>query len=268
MTPHTARATPPPQPRHISSPLILRQMPCTHVRVRIRSHLVKGAPLERVAVVTGDVIDSRKYVATSRTRLNNALRRGFDFVATALPGVALTTIEFRITAGDEFQFVLKAPQRSLESLFLLRSFLAHEAFKPPVRFRAAVGIGQAKYRPARNANVRPYEWDGPAFVSAREGLDLIKSQRSPERWTTIVTGNAEIDHEFNAILGLVDHLQRSWTTSQWEAIGWTMRGLKRHETARRLKVAHQNVSKRLSAAGWPAVAAATEYVQYRLSPHP
>ncbi len=227
-----------------------------------------GATPKRVAVVTGDIIDSRKYAGSARTRLNNALTRGVQLATSTVPRVALTRLDFRITAGDEFQFVLKSPERALEMLILLRSILALESVTPPIRFRAAVGVGAVKYRPSRSAAARPYEWDGPAFVRARSGLDVIKRQRSPERWTTIITGTPAVDVQVDVILGLADHLQRSWTSAQWEAIGWTMRGLKRHETARHLKVAHQNVSKRLNAAGWPAAATAMTYIRMLMTQHP
>ena len=227
-----------------------------------------GAPQKRVAVITGDVIDSRKYLGASRTRLNKALSHGVELVEAAFPEVVLTDLEFRITAGDEFQFVLKAPDRALEVLIFLRSVLALESIKRPIRFRAAVGIGLTKYRPGKGAAAHPYEWDGPPFVLAREGLELITRQRSPERWTSLRTGVKAVDINVDVILGLMDHFQQSWTAAQWEAIGWTMRGLKRHEAARRLKVAHQNVSKRLNAAGWPAVSNGIEYIRSLIALHP
>jgi len=58
-----------------------------------------------------------------------------------------------------------------------------------------------------------------------------------------------------------------WTAAQWEAVGWTMQGLNRQQAARKLKIRHQNVSKRLGAAGWPAVALALKYIGHGLS-HP
>jgi hypothetical protein len=99
-------------------------------------------------------------------------------------------------------------------------------------------------------------------------LDSIKHNRRSDRWTTILTGDDGLDAPLDVILGLVDELQRGWTPAQWEAVGWTMRGLKRQETARRLKVAHQNVSKRLAAAGWPAVSEALAFIRGRLAAHP
>ena len=47
-----------------------------------------------------------------------------------------------------------------------------------------------------------------------------------------------------------------------------MQGLKRQQAACKLKITHQNVSKRLGAAGWPAVAHALRYIEDNLSAHP
>src|SRR5947207_8878355 len=44
---------------------------------------------------------------------------------------------------------------------------------------------------------------------------------------------------------LADFIQQSWTVAQWEAIRWSLLGLTREAIARKLKVAHQNVTKRL-----------------------
>lgn len=227
-----------------------------------------GAKDPRVAVITGDIIDSRLYSASERKRLNAALGRSVDTATRTLSTKVLARLDFRVTAGDEFQFVLERPDTALATVFLIRSLLAAEPLKPIARFRAAIGVGDAKYRPSRAARLRPYEWDGPPFIMARQGLELIKGTRSPDRWTALVTGDKRSDDEFDVILGLIDHVQKDWTKAQWEAVGWTVRGLKRLETARRLRVAHQNVSKRLSAAGWLAISAALHYLDRRIGAHP
>jgi len=223
-----------------------------------------GASALRVAAVTCDIIESRRYTGVARQKLNDAVERAFKSITSSNPDLDFTKIDFRITAGDEFQFVLRKPERALDVVIALRSVLAVEGFKPMARFRTAIGVGEAKFRPARRPDQRPYEWDGPAFIYAREGLETIKRQRSPVRWTALRTSNSGSNLQFDVILGLVDQLQHSWTVAQWEAIAWTLKGLKRQEAARRLKVAHQNVSKRLNAAGWAAVDAAMSFIRESL----
>jgi len=101
-----------------------------------------------VAVVTADIINSRSYDAAARARLNDALRRAFNAIVLAM-NVALAHLDFRVTAGDEFQFVLGDPGRALETVFLMRSRLAQEPMEPMVRFRASIGVGPVRHRPTR-----------------------------------------------------------------------------------------------------------------------
>ena len=72
----------------------------------------------QVAVVTGDIINSRGYHTAARARLNVALHRAFDAIVPPT-NVALARLDFRVTAGDEFQFVLGDTERALETVLNL-----------------------------------------------------------------------------------------------------------------------------------------------------
>ena len=97
----------------------------------------------------------------------------------------------------------------------------------------------------------PYEEDGPAFVRSRQGLDELDRMRSPKRWTKLLTGQKGRDSAADAVLCLADYLFEHWTVPQWEAVRWTILGHTRQVISRKLGIAHQNVTKRLLAAGWP-----------------
>lgn len=147
--------------------------------------------------------------------------------------------------------------RALDILTYLRAVVAAGGLRPPIRLRASVGIGELS-TPKRES---PYEEDGPAFVHARKGLDEISQARSPVRTTILVTGTREVDAAADTILCLTDFIQQSWTIPQWEAVRWSLLGMTRESIAGKLKVAHQNVTKRLLAAGWPHFEAAAEYLR-------
>ena len=85
--------------------------------------------------------------------------------------------------------------------------------------------------------------------------------RSPLRATKLITAVAEVDTAADAVLCLADFIQQSWTVAQWEAIRWSLLGLTREAIARKLKVAHQNVTKRLLAAGWPHFEVAAAFLR-------
>jgi len=200
-----------------------------------------------VAVLTADVVGSSRYSSADRRRLDQVIRKAFADVEHRFPGAIHTRLAFRITAGDEFQCVIADARRALDILTYLRAVVAMGGLRPPVHLRASVGIGEVS-TPKRQS---PYEEDGPAFVHARNGLEEIAKARSPVRSTKLVTGASEVDDPADAVLCLTDFIQQSWTVPQWEAVRWSLLGLTREAIAAKLKVAHQNVTKRLLAAGWP-----------------
>jgi hypothetical protein len=159
---------------------------------------------------------------------------------------------FRVTAGDEFQCVIADVPRVLQILTYLRAMTAAGGLTPPARFRASIGIGSLST--LKRAN--PYEEDGVAFLRARRGLEQLEKSRSPIRWTALITGDDDMDASADAILCLADYIMAGWTVAQWEAVRWALLGLKRKEMARKLKIAHQNVTKRILAAGWLQIDAA------------
>ncbi|MDQ1637542.1 MAG: hypothetical protein QOF62_881 [Pyrinomonadaceae bacterium] len=197
-----------------------------------------------VSVITADIIHSRSYSPSLRRRVNTVIRRSFTDVARKYPKAVRTRLAFRITAGDEFQCVFFNVPDIFDLLTYLRASTATSGVEPLIRFRASIGIGGITVSSKSNS----YEEDGEAFVRARTGLDQLKKQR--QRLTKVVTGDAEVDKVADTVLLFLDHLQLNWTAAQWEAVKWSLLDLKREEIAKKIDVAHQNVTKRLSAAGW------------------
>ena len=206
-----------------------------------------------VSVVTADIIKSRRYSPDSRRRIDSILKKAFADLARKNPEAIHTKLAFRITVGDEFQCVFSDVPRSFDLLTYLRAAVAISEIKPLISFRAAIGVGGISIEGKSN----PYEEDGEAFVRARNGLERAKKKK---RLTTVITGNPEVDRVVDLVLSLTDRLQKSWTLPQWEAVRWTLLGLTREEISRKLGVAHQNVTKRLSAAGWQEFKEASQFI--------
>lgn len=200
----------------------------------------------RVAVLTADVIGSSRYGGADRRRLDQILRRAFVDVERRFRGAIHTRMAFRITAGDEFQCVIADVSRVFDVLTYLRATVATGGLEPPIRFRASLGVGDISL-PKRD---NPYEEDGTAFLRSRRGLEEMAKGRAPVRWTKLLTGVTEADTAADAVLCLADYMQQAWTLPQWEAVRWSVLGLKREQVASKLGIAHQNVTKRLLAAGW------------------
>src|SRR6267142_2311130 len=213
-----------------------------------------------VAAVTADVVGSSRYDANDRRKLDRVLRAAFREAEQRFKGVLHTRMTFRITAGDEFQFVVADVPRALHLLTYIRASVAAGGLDPPARFRASLGVGELS-TPKRASS---YEEDGSAFLRSRRGLEDIARRRGLVRWTKIVTGTDGIDASIDAVLCLGDFIQESWTVTQWEAIRWALLGATREDIAKRLHIAHQNVTKRLLAAGCPYFADSADYVRRAL----
>lgn len=197
-----------------------------------------------VFVITADIIHSRRYSPTLRRRINTVLKKSFNYLKRKYPRAVHTKLAFRITAGDEFQCVFFNVPEIFDLLSYLRALVATSGVKPLISFRASIGIGEISVSTRSN----PYEEDGEAFVRARRGLEQLIKKR--QRLTKIVTDNPEIDRVADLVLLFLDRLQNNWTGPQWEAVKWSLLGLTREEISKKLDVAHQNVTKRLTAAGW------------------
>lgn len=208
-----------------------------------------------ISVITADIIDSTSYTPASRRSINTTLKKSFEDLVKKYPNAVHTRLAFRITAGDEFQCVISKVPQSFELLTYLRASTALSGIKPLISFRAAIGVGEIIV----NAGISPYEKDGKAFARARVGLEELEKEK--QRWTKIITGNPENDQMADLILLFLDRLQRSWTVPQWEAVKWSLLGLKRKEISNKLNVAHQNVSKRLTAAGWTEFKEASQFLK-------
>lgn len=211
-----------------------------------------------IAVVTADLVGSRRLAAPERRLVDRRLRDVFaknafqKYRSKAKPG----GFDFRVTVGDEFQFVLEDKAVLLDAVTELRLFLALVEIPSGVSFRAGIGIGTVTLARASRA----YERDGPAFVRSREALEGLKrSQR-----TAIRSGDASLDRTLDVLLGLMDEIQRRWTREQWHAIDFELRNRTILEAASALRVAHQNISKRLQAAGWREFDVALDYIREAL----
>lgn len=199
-----------------------------------------------VAVTTADIIGSSRYSARDRRRLGQVLKAAFREVERRYVKAIHTRMTFRITVGDEFQWVMSDVAKSFDALTYLRAVVAGADLVPLPVFRASIGVGEIAVSTRRN----PYEEDGSAFARSRLGLEAMTKTRQPMRWTKMIIGVPQSDGATDAVLCLADFMMQGWTTKQWEAIRWSSLDLKREAVARELRVAHQNVTKRLHAAGW------------------
>lgn len=184
------------------------------------------------AVITGDVIDSKKHPGYLEI-----LRENLSQIHT--PGLYTP---FNPSRGDELQAVCEDPSLLPVIIRNLRYVCR------PLKIRLGIGIGQID-NPASSGN----SWDmtGPAFIFARQALDLIKKSKIPQ--TLLVSEDPFLDRVFNMVYSLADTIMNGWTPRQWEAIQAYEAGRTFVKAAGELNIAWQNVQKRCQAAKWDVI---------------
>lgn len=209
--------------------------------------------------MTADIINSTLYESTERRRIDQILMKAFAEIDRTYPQALQTKPAFRVTAGDEFQCVFGDVPESFNLVTYLRCICATSGLKPSLTFRASIGVGSISVSGKRSS----YEQDGEAFVRSRRGLEQLEKEKRT-RWTKITTGNEDTDAAVDVILLLLDQMQRDWTVAQWEAVKWISMGKTREQVSKKLKVAHQNVTKRLAAAGWQSFKISADFLKEQL----
>ena len=129
--------------------------------------MVRKKKTDCVAVLTADIIHSTRYAKAERQRIDRVLTKAFTEVNRVYPRALQTKPAFRVTAGDEFQCVFADVPESFNTLTYLRCVCATSGLKPPLTFRASIGVGSMSV----SGKTSPYEEDGKAFVRSRRGLE-------------------------------------------------------------------------------------------------
>lgn len=188
----------------------------------------------------GDLAGSRRLPdrADTQRRLEEALAALNERQAGGSPAA-----RFVITAGDEFQGLLRRPEAVLDALLFL------EEREPAVRIRYGIGWGSLA------TPLRPdaLGMDGPCFYLAREALMTGKRD---DRWVTARGFGAAEDAVLDALFSLLGALRAGWTRTQARTVALARaaerEGRTRRSVADGLGVSPSVVSEALKAARWEA----------------
>jgi DNA-binding CsgD family transcriptional regulator len=205
---------------------------------------------ETLAVVTGDIVKSRLYAPRDRQRLQKVLLTSWKRVNRFYSAEFESTFSFRITAGDEFQYVCRSFAAAVQSLTMLRLHLRAAGFSPPVTIRAAIGLGTRSVAGTADS----YTQDGPAFRHAREGIERLDRNRLHP--LTMVQGLPEPRQRLtNDVLALSDRTYVRWTTAQAQVLVYAAALKMPGEIAQTLDISEAAVSTHLRRASWREYAA-------------
>jgi hypothetical protein len=218
-----------------------------------------------VAVVTCDILGSRRYTTEERTKIDAALKQTFDVVVQRYRDAVHTPVSIKVIEGDEFQFVLAKPQKAYEMLIFYRALTALIGIRPTLTFRASIGVGEISVVTRKDS----YSEDGQAFHLSRQGIDQFSNQKyKGKRRSRILTGDAAVNEPLDVILMYQDMVEADWTLPQWEAIRWRLVSPTFEKIAERIGVAYQNVQKRLKAAHWEEFSRGMAFIEKVLKEHP
>lgn len=194
--------------------------------------------MNKVAVLTGDIIHSKKLNQQQRKKLEQVLWETLE-----------KSVEqgkyFEILRGDSFQLLLNQPQLALRKCIELRCLIKmgmSDIVEEKTDARISIGIGEISFMGKTLGSS-----DGTAFHRSGFGLDELKKMK---KRITILTGNEQKDELLEIISVLVDIIVSEWSAAQSEAIYWSSQGLTQQKIADKLSIVQSAVNKRLQSAHW------------------
>jgi len=212
----------------------------------------QNAKTRRIAVLTGDVIDSRK--VRDRQRLYRVLD---DTLASLAKRQGGRIGRFR---GDGFQLALPHSRHAMTSAIALRTALIEHS-EPEQRWdaRIAVAVGPAEWRD----DLRVAEADDEPFVVSGRHLDALSE--SADRLALTLLDEPD-DGSLALLLRYLDDLVASWSHYSAEVVQLSLeRELSQQAMAERLGIRQPSVHKRLRAARWPLLNDTLAYLETRLA---
>ncbi|MDR9439241.1 MAG: hypothetical protein RI841_07065 [Halomonas sp.] len=202
----------------------------------------------RIAVLTGDVIDSRKI--DDRPRLYQLLDDRLGELASRHGGHGE---RFR---GDGFQLALPRAAAAMEAAVALRASLIEHS-EPDQRWdaRIAVAVGPAEGDIA--------EGDGATFVASGRALDTLANGSAHLSLTRL---GAPEDPGLALLVRFVDDLLDGWSPYSAEVVGLSLRhDASQQALAEQLGIRQPSVHKRLRAARWALLDDTLDYLNQRLA---
>jgi hypothetical protein len=206
---------------------------------------------ETYCAVIADVVQSRSL--PDRLDFQRKLLALVESADTLLPPGEVAS-RFVVTAGDEFQGLLRTPAPAYDFLVALESALERG------RFRMGVGFGGLA------TDLKPVclGMDGPAFHRARAALQGCKDSGHT---LTFRLGNPETDELLTSYATLLERVRLSWTPRQWAQIKLVGAYGDQSSVARALGVSKAAVAKALKSAGWrPYQKARLDLARYLANP--
>jgi hypothetical protein len=197
--------------------------------------LNKSKKITMVAIITGDIIASRKLV--NQEKWLSPLKNLFNTWGE-------TPKNWKLDRGDFFQVEIPNPEealmKALEIKALVKKVAPIDVQKKisAIGVRLAIGIGEKTY-----SGESISESNGPAFIYSGEKFDLLKKENVT---IGIKTPWQDYDEEMNLYLKLVGIFMDKWSVSSAELVDIVLREpyITQDEIGKQLGIQQSGVSRR------------------------
>jgi len=198
------------------------------------------------AIVTADIIKSRRLSGKDRLQLNKLIKSSFRECCDLISEAKADKLSFNIIQGDEFQFLINSPEYAYQFVVFFRLALSLSELKPS--FRAGIGIGDIL-----DLGKKIYEMDGPAFHYSRDALYAFGKSKQKESLTMIRTGDQDLDDRLYIITLFSDYIESNWSDKQREAIYLYKKTGSLEKTAACIDLSFQAIHQRIQTSGWKQI---------------
>jgi len=195
-----------------------------------------------IAIITGDIIDSRK----------GEVETWLPLLKEVLNQYGQEPLDWEIFRGDSFQLSI-APKNAILVAFHIKSAIK-QTKKQDVRM--GIGIGEIKY----NSN-KTTESNGSAYIRSGECFESLKKQT-----LAIKSHNSELDTSLNIMLSLALLSANNWSSTVSEVIKKIIENsdTKQKEIANLLNKSQSSISEALKRGGFEEIMNLNNYYKNQI----
>ena len=197
-----------------------------------------------VAIITGDIINSRKLTSTAWINQLKAL----------LATKGKTPSDWEIYRGDEFQLEVSNPEDALLTAIQIKALMR----KLKLDVRMSIGFGDKNHTSEKIS-----ESNGSAFIRSGELFETLKKQKTN---LAINTGNTEFDNELNLMIRLGLTIMDHWLAqpAEFVSIAVDNQSLSQEELGQKLGINQAAVSRRRKRAQFDLIMDLEQYFRQKV----
>ena len=199
--------------------------------------------MEKIAVISADIINSSKYEEPGLASAMNTLEEPAMNYLSKFGDNVLTS------RGDSFQIMIEDWRNSFMKAIYLKSYFKMQSIrlkqgpqKKNMDVRISLSVGTVTQKPQNIGKTM-----GEPFVLSGRALDKMKQK---DQSFIISTNNEEYNKELELLCAFLQYILDGWTVAQAEVIYYLVQGMKQMEIAKKLNLSQPSISKRIQLSNW------------------